>query len=680
MTENTESESVPSLRDVPTPAQVVHAPIDRDQLRDASLRTTRQLTGRWGKVVWIAGVIYALYYLWTSQVGIQSQEAHRGYYWGVAGFLIFLMYPTKKRSDSTRPGLWDWTLAISSLVTAWYFVTFFTDFVVRTPNLTTTDMLMGAVAIGLSLEMTRRTIGWSLTILASLAILYILFGPYFPAAIAHRGYGPERFISNMYTSFNGLYGVVAHVFATFVFLYIIFGAVLTKSPAARFLVELPYSMAAHLRGGPAKVAITVSAVMASVSGSSVANVMTTGNFSIPLMRKVGYSREFSGGVEAAASVGGQMLPPVMGAGAFLIAEFTQTPYTTIVLVSIIPALLYFLAVYLLIDFRAAQQKLATIPRSELERPLAVLRRGWYFFIPLAVIFTLILMRYSPAYAAFWGILSAFAVGFIPYEGERMNLRKAADALAEGSTNSLSIAGVVGSIGIIIGVANLTGIGLRFSDAVVSLAGSSLLLGLILVTMSSWVLGLGLGVTASYIVVAVLAAPALTELGLTLLVAHLIIFWVSQDANLTPPVCLAAFAAASIAGGRAMRTGWESWKLGRGLYIVPLLMAYSPLIEGPPSAAVVPLISGIIGIFALTAGMSYYWLRPMPLVESWAIMIAGGLLIVPDMLTNLIGLAVVVASLTRQFVLLRKERRETAVTSGDVAPHIPTNTESEEAQT
>ena len=674
MTEDTRSELVPSVTDVPAPASVLHAPLDPEQLKDASLRTTRQLTGRWGKVVWIAGVIYALYYLWTSQVGIQSQEAHRGYYWGVAGFLIFLTYPTKKRSDSTGPGLWDWTLAIASLVTAWYFVTYFTDFVVRTPNLTSTDMLMGALAIGLSLEMTRRTIGWSLTILASLAILYILFGPHFPAAVAHRGYGPERFISNMYTSFNGLYGVVAHVFATFVFLYIIFGAVLTKSPAARFLVELPYSMAATLRGGPAKVAIAVSAVMASVSGSPVANVMTTGNFSIPLMRKVGYGREFAGGVEAAASVGGQMLPPVMGAGAFLIAEFTQTPYTTIVLVSIIPALLYFLAVYLLIDFRAAQQKLATIPRSELESPLAVLRRGWYFFLPLVVVFTLILMRYSPAYAAFWGILAGLAVGFIPYEGERLTLRKAADALAEGSVNSLSIAGVVGSIGIIIGVANLTGIGLRFSDAVVGLAGSSLLLGLVLVTMSSWVLGLGLGVTASYIVVAVLAAPALTELGLTLLVAHLIIFWVSQDANLTPPVCLAAFAAASIAGGRAMRTGWESWKLGRGLYIVPFLMAYSPLVEGPPSAAAVPLISGIIGIFALTAGMSHYWLRPMPLVESWAMMIAGGLLIVPDMATNLIGLSVIAVSLTRQVVLRRRERHAMAVASTETGAHIPGETE------
>ena len=332
----------------------------------------------------------------------------------------------------------------------------------------------------------------------------------------------------------------------------------------------------------------------------------------------------------------------MGAGAFVIAEFTRTPYMTIVLVSIVPALLYFLTVYFLVDFQALKQNLSGLKASELPRPWEIFKQGWFLLTPLVVIFVLILMRYSPAFAAFWGIVAGVAVGFIPYRGERTKIRDIATALADGAKNAASISGLIGTIGILIGVVSLTGLGLRLSDLVVSLSGGHLLIAIVLVTLASWVLGMGLTATSSYIVVAILAAPALQELGTSLIAAHLIIFWVSQDANVTPPVCISAFGAASIAGGDPMKTGWESWKLARGLYIVPLLMAYSPLVDGPWTAVVPVLVFALPGIYAMCAGLSGYLRRETTWWERAALLGSGVLLIAPEMISNVAGLVLLAA--------------------------------------
>ncbi|MPZ61942.1 MAG: TRAP transporter fused permease subunit, partial [Propionibacteriales bacterium] len=407
-----------------------------------------------------------------------------------------------------------------------------------------------------------------------------------------------------------------------------------------------------------KVAVTVSAIMGSVNGSPVANVMTTGTFTIPLMRRVGYTKEFSGAVEAASSVGGQMLPPVMGAGAFLIAEFTQTSYTTIVLVSIVPALLYFLSVYLLVDFQAIKQNLRGLPAEELPDWKSVLLRGWYYMIPLVLLFTLVVMRFSPAFAGFWAIVSIVVIGvLVPYRGHRMNLRDIFDALRIGGMSSLTVGAVVGTIGIVIGVVDLTGLGLRFSDLIVDLSGGYLLAALVLVTVVSWLLGAGLTVTSSYIMVAILAAPALTDMGVPLLVAHLIVFWVSQDANVTPPIALASFAASGISGGRPMRTAWQSWLLARGLYIVPFLMAYTALVDGPVADAVPVVISAVIGIYALSAGMSGYLRKPTTWYERIVLLAAGILLIAPGLVTNLIGLSLGVVVYVLQWLRTSRPTRD-----------------------
>jgi TRAP transporter 4TM/12TM fusion protein len=614
---------------------------------------TRELQGLTHRIVYAIAIFYSLYFLYTAQFGIQSPQAHRGLYWGFAAVLAFLLYPARIRRESQAGEsipIWDLAIAVVAAVAAIYFVTGYGDMVARGGRPNTTDMVLGTAAILISLEATRRTVGIMLTGIGVGAIAYLMAGPYMPGLLAHRGYDYERLIGNAYTSYNGIFGPVADIFATFVFIFILFGAILQKSGAGQFFVDLPFALAGKSRGGPAKVAVAVSALMGSVNGSPVANVMTTGSVTIPLMKRVGYSREFSGGVEASASVGGQMLPPIMGAGAFLIAEFTQTPYTTIVLVSIVPAFLYFLAVYLLVDFQALKKGLEGLPAEELPDAKVVLKQGWYFILPLVLLFVLILMRYSPAFAGFWAIVLILVIGVgIPYRGKRMGLRDILDALATGAIASLAVGAIVGTVGIVVGIVNLTGLGLRFSDLIVTLANGNLLIALILVTIVSWLLGAGLTVTSSYIIVAILAAPALTEMGLSLLVAHLIVFWVSQDANVTPPIGLAAFAAASISGGSPMRTCWEAWLLARGLYIVPFLMAYSPIIDGPFGDAVPVVGTAVVGIFALCAGMSGYLRRETRWWERSLLLIGGGLLIAPGFLTNSAGLALTVAAYLLQRV-------------------------------
>jgi len=625
-----------------------------DTAGDESTGRMRNLRGRYATVVTVIGVAYSGYYLYTAHFGIASPQAHRGYYWGFAGLLVFLLYPTRSRRKSRAREvvpIWDLALGLLTMGLAVYYVTQYPTIVARGGRLTDLEYVLATLAVLLSLEMTRRVVGSILTVLGVLAIVYSFFGRSMPSFFAHAGYDAERFLTTSYTSFNGIFGPVADIFATYVFIFIIFGAFLQKSGAGQFFVDLPLAIAGTVRGGPAKVAIAVSALMGSVNGSVVANVMTTGSVTIPLMRRVGYRREFAGGVEAAASVGGQVLPPVMGAGAFLIAEFTRTPYSTIMLVSIVPALMYFLTVYLMVDFESMKRHLRGVDRSELPDWRKVLKDGWYFVIPLALLFVLVLMRFSPAFAGFWATVSVVVIGvLLPYRGERMGLRHIVEALRNGAVGSLAVGAIVGTIGIVVGVVNLTGLGLRFSDLVVDAAGGSLLLALVLTTIASWVLGAGLTVTSSYIMVAVLVAPALTELGLSLLVAHLVIFWVSQDANVTPPIALGAFAGASISGGSPMRTAVQAWLLARGLYIVPFLMAYTPLVTGPWQDAVPVVITALIGIYGLSAGFSGYLRRRTTILERLLLLTGGVLLIAPSMLSNATGLALLVVAYVLQRVL------------------------------
>jgi TRAP transporter 4TM/12TM fusion protein len=422
-----------------------------------------------------------------------------------------------------------------------------------------------------------------MTFIGIAMFIYGYLGPIFPEIIAHRGFGIERLCTALYLTTNGVFGVMANVLATYVILFIFFGAFLHKSGAGRFFIDFPLALAGRSTGGPAKVAVIASAFFGSVSGSAIANTVSTGAFTIPLMKRAGFKPHVAGAIEPAASIGGMFLPPVMGAGGFLMAELTETSYAYIMMIAIFPALLYFFSVFCMIHFEAKKQGIKGIDDSEFPHWKEVLKKQWYFSAPLVIITILMIMGKSPGFAAFWATATCIVVSWVKKD-TRMGPKEIWEAILTGANNTLIIGATLGVIGIIVGTISLTGIGLKFSDIIISLASGNLLAAIFLIALASLVLGMGVPVTAAYLITAVLAVPPLMEMGVPLLCAHMIVYWFSQDSNITPPVCVAAYAGAAIAGSDPWKTGWTSFKFAKLLYVMPLLFAFTPAILFQPHTA------------------------------------------------------------------------------------------------
>lgn len=484
-----------------------------------------------------------------------------------------------------NPVLSDIVFAVASAAVIYYWISQFEALNYRAGAENELDALVSVAGILISLEVCRRVLGWSMTVIGIIMICYGLFGPHFPDVIAHRGFGIERLATSLYLTTNGVFGVMANVLATYVILFIFFGAFLHKSGAGRFFIDLPMAAAGHSTGGPAKVAVVASALFGSVSGSAIANTVSTGAFTIPLMKRAGFRPHVAGAIEPSASIGGMFMPPIMGAGGFLMAELTETPYSHIMLIAIFPALLYFYAVFCMIHFEAKKHNIRGIDDPDMPHWTEVLKKEWYFSMPLVIITILMVMGYSPGFSAFWATLSCIAVSWVKKD-TRMGPKEIWEAIQTGARNTLIIGATVGVIGVIVGTISLTGIGLKFSDIIISAAGGNLLFALLLIALASLVLGMGVPVTAAYLIVAVLAVPPLMEMGVVLIAAHMIVYWFSQDSNITPPVCVAAYAGAAVAGSDPWKTGWTAFKFAKLLYVVPLLFAYTPqiLFEGKPLVA------------------------------------------------------------------------------------------------
>jgi TRAP transporter 4TM/12TM fusion protein len=483
------------------------------------------------------------------------------------------------------PVLSDVIFAVASAAVVYYWIHEFEALNYRAGAENELDALVSIAGILISLEVCRRVLGWSMTLIGIMLICYGLFGPYFPDMIAHRGFGVERLATSLYLTTNGVFGVMANVLATYVILFIFFGAFLHKSGAGRFFIDLPMAAAGHSTGGPAKVAVVASALFGSVSGSAIANTVSTGAFTIPLMKRAGFRPHVAGAIEPSASIGGMFMPPIMGAGGFLMAELTETPYAHIMVIAIFPALLYFYSVFCMIHFEAKKHNIRGIEDPNMPHWTEVLKKEWYFSLPLVIITILMVIGYSPGFSAFWATLSCIAISWVKKE-TRMGPKEVWEAIQTGARNTLIIGATVGVIGVIVGTISLTGIGLKFSDIIISAAGGNLLAAILLIALASLVLGMGVPVTAAYLIVAVLAVPPLMELGVVLIAAHMIVYWFSQDSNITPPVCVAAYAGAAIAGSDPWKTGWTSFKFAKLLYVVPILFAYTPqiLFEGKPLVA------------------------------------------------------------------------------------------------
>ncbi|MQL53132.1 TRAP transporter fused permease subunit [Desulfofundulus thermobenzoicus] len=607
-------------------------------------------------VVTTIAVALSLFQLYTAGFGVLTPVLQRATHITFVFVLVLLLFNTTKKA---RFWWLDAMLLIGAVATGIYMWLTYQTLVFRAGDPTNLDMIMGIATIVLILEVTRRTTGWPLVIIAVLALVYARFGPYFPGILSHKAYSLERIISQLYLSMEGIWGVTLGVAATMVALFVLFGAFLEATGGGKIFIELAFSIAGKSTGGPAKVAVVSSGLMGTISGSPVANVATVGTFTIPLMKRLGYDPHVAGGIEAVASSGGAIMPPVMGAGAFVMSEMTGIPYSRICIAAAIPAVLYYLSLFLAVHFEAKRKGMKGLPAAELPNLRATLQKSLFLLIPIFVLlYLLVIVQVSPMKAAFWSILVLLLTS-ITIGPERFNFRAnlafILSALEKGARDVLTVSAACAAAGIIIGVIAQTGIGLTFSSIVVEAAGGRLILALALTMVASIILGMGLPPTAAYIVLAAMGAPALVQMNVPVLIAHLFIFYFSVFAPITPPVALAAYTAAGIAESDPMRTGVTAFRLGLVAFLIPYMFTYGPSLVavGAAGEIILTVIMACIGVFCLAAAVIGWMMESLSWFERLIFFGAALSLIDPGLLTDLLGLALLgIAMLS---ILLRRRR-------------------------
>ena len=540
------------------------------------------------------------------------------------------------------------------------------------------DYILGTIAIVLTLEAARRTINTALPIIVLVFLVYTYWGQYFPWEFAHKGSSFAHIIDHHYLAQEGLWNLPLGVFSIFIFLFILFGAFLDRMGAADYYCRLSMAVAGRLRGGPAKAAIFASALTGSITGSANANVATTGPFTIPMMKKAGFKPEIAAGIETAASTGGQVMPPIMGASAFLIVEFTGISYWEVVKVSILPCALYFLSVYTIVHLEARKGGLVGLPADQLENTWEVLKEGWYYLLPPFVIIFALMYGYGVPFSGLIGILSVIVLaglkGTVDLLGQSRTkgintgdifaaigrgVRNIFGALETGAIRSLPICAAVGAVGIVMGTLFQTGLGLKFSSMMISLAGDNLFLAIILIGIASFVLGMGLPTSAAYIVLSVMAVPALLEIGepwaLSLLGAHLIVFWFSLDSSFTPPVCVPAYTAAGIAQANPSKAAWAAFRTAKGMYVVPIMFAFTPiLLLDQPLALTQTMIAGVFGFLALGTAIVGHMYVKAETIERMVLCVAALGMFWPSLVTQFAGGAVLAVVFMSQRARFTKE--------------------------
>jgi TRAP transporter 4TM/12TM fusion protein/TRAP transporter TAXI family solute receptor len=619
-------------------------------------RMTRSRSRAAGLVIAGASALAAVFHMYAAGVSPFTALVQRPVHLALMATLGFLgvgvqrtlRAPTAPDAAPTSErirGAVGWILAALSIVVCGYLALENQELVARSGNPTRLDLVMGAVTLLLVLELARRATGWGLIAVCILALGYAFSGPYLPGFLAHRGYGVTRLIEHLYLSTEGVWGIPLGVSADFVYLFVLFGAVLETAGGGALLIALANRIAGRTRGGPAKTAAVASAFMGSLSGSAVANVVTTGTFTIPLMKRAGFRPAFAGAIEAAASTGGQLMPPVMGAGAFILATWTNIPYLEVAVAAIIPAILYYSALLAAIHFRAGRMGI----EPNTERDAEPIAERLHLLLPLVVIVVMLGMGRSPMRAAFWGVSSALLIAALR-PSTRPSAAQMREIMERAGRGAVQVAAACAAAGIVVGVASLTGIGLRMSELIITLSQGNLFGALVLTGLGSIVLGMGLPTTAAYVVLAALGAPALVQLGVPLLAAHLFIFYFGCISNVTPPVSLAAFAAAGIAGSPPIRTALFAAMLAGAGFIVPFMFVYGPelLLAGPPVGIAIAAMTAVVGVVTLAAGGVGYARTTLFGWERALGLLAAGLLVYPGLLSDAVGLVAV------GLVFLRRE--------------------------
>jgi TRAP transporter 4TM/12TM fusion protein len=632
---------------------------------------TRSVIGIVKQVFYFACIAVSLYHLYTAFAGTPPVIMHRSLHAGSMLALGFILYPIGKKASRKKVAFYDWIFCGLALAIPFYIWFNYLEIIGRSGMPNMWDTIMTTILVILTLEAGRRMTGLALPILGIIFMLYAFIGPrgYFhfslPGLFGHRGYTWSQLADTLLGT-EGILGTSVSVAASYIFLFILFGAVMQKSGMGQFFNDLAMSIAGSAKGGPAKVSVIASALLGSVNGSAIANVVTTGAFTIPLMKKTGYSKEFAGAVESSASVGGQILPPVMGAAAFIMAEMLGVSYSKVIVWAVIPALLYYLGIIIQVHLRAEKNNLLGVPRSQLPKTRDIMREKGHLLLP--ILFLLDMLFFSGTtviFSAFWTILATIVVSWLR-PSTRMGFKAILDALADGARQTVSVAVACICVGIIVGVFAKTGFGLSMTNAIVRLGSTSLLLTLVFTMVACIILGMGVPSIPAYIITATIAARALSELGVQAPAAHLFSFYFAMFANLTPPVALAAFAAAGLSGGDPMKTGWQSVKLSIAGFIVPFMFVYSPalmLIDTTFLHGVQVAVTASIGVFLIGASVEGFLFTRM----MWPLRILafGGALglIDPALVTDLIGLVVLAIVILVQRMVFKKEKAAKALQSG-----------------
>lgn len=611
-------------------------------------------------VYWIA-IIISLYHFTVSFIGAPATLKHRSLHVSMMLFMTFILYPATNKSSRKKLPVFDLILALLSLTTTIYVWIDYPNIIARAGLINTADMIVGTILVLLVLEASRRISGLPLTVLASIFILYGLFGRDIPGIFSHRGYDWNALVNQFFVSTDGIYGTSVGVASSYIFLFILFGEVMNKSGMGKFFNDIALALAGSSKGGPAKVAVIASGFLGSINGSAIANVVTTGTFTIPLMKKTGYSDTFAGAVEATASVGGQLLPPIMGAAAFIMAEMVGIKYSQIIMYAAIPALLYYLGIIMQVHFRASKKNLTGIPKDELPRARDVMKERGHLLIP--IVFLLVMLFFSGktvVFSAFWSIIVTVIVSMFK-KTTRMSFQDILDSLASGARGTVSVAVACAIVGIIIAVTSLTGFGLNMANAIILLGGTSILATLVFTMVTCMILGMGLPSIPAYLITATIAAPALVKLGIPVVAAHLYVFYFAMFANITPPVALAAFAAAGLSGGDPMKTGMASVKLALAGFIIPYMFIFNNellLLDTTWLIALRVTLTSIVGVILIGVAIEGWLLREVPLPLRLISFASALLLITANIVQDLLGVALISILVIQQLMAIKKEKAST----------------------
>ncbi|WP_281815392.1 TRAP transporter permease [Brachyspira pilosicoli] len=619
----------------------------------------------WKKyLIIVISVAFCLFQLYSILSGKITAQVVRATHLAFVMALAYLLFPMKKDMPKDKLPWYDVIIAIVGAC-SWLYISINFDSLVRRAGIyNTTDIIIGIIGILILFEACRRIVGTPILIISLVFIVYALFGAYAPGFLNHRGYSIQRLVSHLYYNTEGIMGTPIGASATFIFLFIFFGALLDKTGIGQFFIDICNAIAGSYDGGPAKVAVLTSAMFGTVSGSSVSNTVGTGSFTIPMMKSLGYRPEFAGAVEASASTGGQLMPPIMGAASFLMAESLGIPYKEVAKAAIIPAILYFTGIFIMVHLEAKKTGLKGLSRDSLPKIGELLMKKGYLVIPLATIIYFFVLGKTAIYAGLMGIIAAGLVAIINsivdiiLKRERsFTFNDLIDVFVNGARNIISVAVACAMAGIIIGVITLTGLGLKIGAGLISISGGISILLLMLTMISSIILGMGVPTTANYLITSTIAAGAIIGLGFEPLAAHMFVFYFGIIADVTPPVALAAMAGAAIAKSDPLKTGFEATKLSIGAFIIPYMFIFNPqiLMINTTFVEVIPiLITSLIGMFGVSAGLDGYVFRKCNFIERILFIAAGLLSIYPEFYTDIIGIGLIAALIILQIITRKKK--------------------------